>query len=171
MKTRDNDMTSIHSCLKWLFGTGHTARHRGANLECVTQVPLWFPATRVAGSFRDSVIPLLDVRGLSDGSGHTTRTRVRAFKAVLASLSRTASKTSGNQSGTCFAPPHRTPINADHMRKSKMTEHTHSYTNFQMFVLVHHRFMVIIWLNCYHLSDSYTNYEQGRCVRTRSHSP
>ncbi len=30
-----------------------------------------------------------------------------------------------------------------------MTEHTLSYTNFQMFVLVHHHFIVIIWLNCY----------------------
>ncbi len=30
-----------------------------------------------------------------------------------------------------------------------MTEYTHSYTNFQMFVLVYHRFMVIIRQNCY----------------------
>ncbi len=41
------------------------------------------------------------------------------------------------------------PENAAHMRKSRMTEHTHSYTNFQMFVLVYHPFMVTIYLNCY----------------------
>ena len=44
-----------------------------------------------------------------------------------------------------------------------MTEHTHSYTNFQMFVLVHNRFMVIIWLNCYH--------EQNILLETHGSTP
>ncbi len=61
------------------------------------------------------------------------RTRVRAFRAVLASLRSSA--------------PHSHSMRS--YEKIKMTEHTYSYTNFQMFVFVHHRFMVIIWLNCY----------------------
>ncbi len=39
-----------------------------------------------SGNASCRVIPLSDARGLSDGSGHTTRTYVRAIKAVLASL-------------------------------------------------------------------------------------
>ncbi len=45
-------MNATHACFGWLSKTGHTAHHRGAIVECGTTVPLWIPATRVAGSFR-----------------------------------------------------------------------------------------------------------------------
>ncbi len=49
-------MQSTNAYYGCSFGTGHTARHRGAIVECETRVLLWIPATRVAGSLRHSVI-------------------------------------------------------------------------------------------------------------------
>ncbi len=65
-----------------------------------------------------------------------------------------------------FAPSYRTPIRCSSYEKIQNDRHTHSYTNFQIFVLVHHRFMVIIWLNCYSRYFNFKNiFTGGVCGR------
>ncbi len=74
-------MKSAHAIFGYVFETWHTAHHRGALYEVRND-----SFALDSGNASCRVIPLSDARGLSDGSGHTTRTYVRAIKAVLASL-------------------------------------------------------------------------------------